>query len=141
MDGTRFTGGVQSLSEEIDITGTLQSLLSGMERLAAIVRQRKNDGWSLFRSDETWKYFTAQDEPELTCDDCLRLARNEDYTGDEVRTDFPAREIVEPITVRPNVHEDPQYYYLRGRCRCVMIFQDYIQTLTERLADEMRRVL
>ena len=108
--------------------------------MGAIVTFRKNDGWELFEPDETWTYFTAQDEPERTCDICLGIARNMDYTGDEVKRDFPAREIIEPITIRPNVHEDPQYYFLKGRCRCTMVFQHYIDTLGERLVGEMREV-
>jgi len=112
-----------------------------MRRLAGIVTFRKDDGWELFKSDETWTYFTAQDEPERTCPICLGLAQNFDYSGDELKRDFPAREITESTRIRPNVHEDPQYHFLKGRCRCIMEFQDYIQTLTERLADEMRKVL
>jgi len=129
------------LSEEVDIVATLERLLPALERIHAIVRARKNDGWSLFRSDETWVYHTAEDEPELTCDVCLRLARNYKYDGEQVRTEFPAREVIEPTVTRPNVHEDPQYYWLRGRCRCIMYFDDHVQTLRARLADEMRRVI
>lgn len=126
---------------DIDITGTLERILGGLDRIAAIVRFRKNDGWSLFRSDETWVYHTATDEPERTCDICLEFARDYDFDGEKVRTEFPAREVIEPTVTRPNVHEDPQYHWLRGRCRCTIIFDDHVQTLTSRLADEMREVL
>ena len=117
----------------------LQDLYESLKRVAALIRGRKDDGWTLFRSDETWVYHTATYETDLTCDVCLKFARN-DYDGERVRTDFPAREVTDPIEVRPNVHEDPQYYWLRGRCRCTLKFDKHVETLTTRLADEMRRV-
>ena len=126
---------------DIDIVGTLERILGGLDRIAAIVRARKNDGWSLFRSDETWVYHTAEDAPELTCPICLEFARDFSFDGEEVRSEFPAREVIEPIVTRPNVHEDPQYHWLKGRCRCTIIFDDHVQTLRARLADEMREVL
>ena len=125
---------------DIDITGTLERILGGLDRIAAIVRFRKNDGWSLFRFDETWIYHTATDEPELTCDVCLGFAKDTKFDGEQVRTGFPAREVTDPIEVRPNVHEDPQYYWLRGRCRCTLKFDDPVGTLTLRLLREMGAV-
>ena len=119
----------------------IQDLYESLKRVAALIRGRKDDGWTLFRSDETWVYHTATDDPDLTCDVCLGFAKDTDFDGEQVRNDFPAREVIEPIVTRPNVHEDPQYHWLRGRCRCTIIFDDHVQTLTSRLANEMREVL
>lgn len=128
----------------IRVSGSIESVKGQLQRIAALVRGRKNDGWSAFLDDEVWEYFTEQDE--RVCPVCEGFGSQFEFTGTDVPTLFPDQTSVNTGDTMhrhraPNVHEATNLYPdLRGVCRCNIFWKDGFMTLVNRLAMEMEMV-
>lgn len=128
----------------IRVSGPLESVRNQLQRIAAIVRSRKNDGWDAFLDDEVWEYFTEQDE--RVCPVCEGFGSQFEFVGSDIPALFPEQqsENLSDTMHRhraPNVHEAVNLYPdLRGECRCNMFWRDGFMTLVMRLAREMELV-
>ena len=101
----------------------------------AILR-RKVNGWSAFQPDEEWEYISERDG------DVCRYCEDEDFapnrSGDTVPGKFPDWEWQEyPDTIKPRYHIQLQPWGIRGQCRCRMEWRNMMETLTQRLAEEL----
>ena len=123
------------------VSGPLSSVKFQLRRIAALVRGRKNDGWSAFRDDEEWEYYTEQDD--RVCPVCEAFGRDSPFSGSEVEWFFPDQYAADKSDAMrrhryPNVHESANLYPdLRGVCRCNIFWRDPFMTLVNRLAEEM----
>ena len=112
-----------------------------LRRIAALVRGRKEDGWTAFREDEVWEYFTEMDE--RVCPVCEAFGRDSPYSGPDVEWFFPDQYSADMSDALgrhrySNVHASVNLYPdLRGNCRCNMFWRDPFMTLVNRLALEM----
>ena len=128
----------------IRVSGSLESVKLQLRRIAALIRARKNDGWTAFLDDEVWDYFTEQDE--RVCPICEGFGMGFEFSGPDITTLFPDQTSVNQSDTMhrhrsPNVHESTNLYPdLRGVCRCNMFWRDGFMTLVNRLAREMEMV-
>ena len=130
----------------IRVSGSLESVKQQLMRIAAIVRGRKNDGWTSFLDDEVWEYFTEQDD--LVCPVCEGFGQKYEFTGPEIKDEFTEQMPTNYSDTMyrhraPNVHIDhvtEDGSPLRGKCRCNMFWRDGFMTLVNRLGREMEMV-
>lgn len=122
----------------INVTGDIRSILLALEGASEQVKMRKVRGWEMFQSDEEWRYEPRNDWK--TCYICRDMPKN--WRGNEIRTEFEHRKMTHPLypleknEAYPNTHES--YKWLKGICRCRLIWLDYMFTLLMRLDGEMR---
>ena len=109
-----------------------------MVNIKYIVRARKEMGWKAFQSDETWHYKSMEDNN--VCPVCKRHAARRVYNGTIIKVEFPIQtKTYGEIEWRaPNVHIHKRW--LKGKCRCKLIWQDPMGTLERRLGKEMEMV-
>ena len=128
----------------IRVSGSLESVKGQLQRIAAIVRFRKSEGWAAFLEDEVWEYFTEQDD--RVCPVCEGFGMQFELSGLDVTSLFPDQVSANRSDTMhrhryPNVHESANLYPgLRGQCRCSMFWRDGFMTLVDRLAREMEEV-
>ena len=125
----------------IKVSGPLSSVKYQLRRIAALIRGRKNDGWTAFREDEVWEYYN--DPASNVCPVCEGFGRDTPYSGDEIAWFFPDQYPADMSDAMrrhryPNVHESVNLYPdLLGECHCDMFWRDPFMTLVNRLALEM----
>ena len=120
------------------ISGTPGEVVKKLVAAKAVTTYRKQAGWTLFNADEEWDYIPIHDE--RLCPVCASFEGR--WNGLALPIEFmdwrrPLHpyQILANNEVYPNVHTT--YPYLRGNCRCVLEWVDYLYTLTNRLMDEL----
>jgi len=128
----------------IRVSGSLEAVREQLRRIAAHIRGRKDDGWTAFRDDETWEYYTEEDN---VCYICEGFGREFEIAGwrilDEMPDQMPTNYSDTLYRHRyPNIHESQNLYPgLRGVCRCNMFWRDPVETLTQRLGRELEMII
>ena len=120
----------------IVISGTINEVKDALMKAYATTQYRKYMGWRLFNDDEFWTYETKDDE--RVCQYCRMYESMREFIGSEVPILFSYWSRLEKNSIYPDVHSMPEYTFLRGDCRCRMVWYDYIYTLTERLFKEIQ---
>jgi len=126
----------------IRLFGSLEELLSKLERIKVVTEGRKDVGWEYFQDDEDWRYEPQSDE--RVCNICLGYAGR--FVGSQIPSEFTDFRIWGKVHVKPGTHlyfphlqpaKAPDAY---GGCRCNLRWYDYLFVLRERLFDEMESV-
>lgn len=117
----------------IIVSGTFEEVERKLLAALAVIIYRKNAGWSMFQDDELWDYETQKDE--RVCPVCWAFERQ--WIGSEIPTEFTMKYRLGQNTVHPNTHENQDYTFLHGECRCNLIWHGYLEVLIRRLFDEM----
>jgi len=121
----------------VTIFGNAQELVKQLLDTKDIVRRRKEGGWRIYEPDEEWVYIVVNDEH--LCPVCASFGGK--WDGSEIPVSFPDVKNTHPIRDMevneryPDVHTT--FPYLRGQCRCLLHFVDYLYTLLERLMIEI----
>ena len=131
-DGTHSISGGLHLT--INISGTLEEIRQKVLSISAVVQFRKVAGWAPYQPDETWLYESEQDDD--VCPVCQGFEATQYFQGDALPTNFPALEQIDPLHfIRPRVHQDRTD--LLGECRCTLDWIESVETLSNRLRQEM----
>lgn len=120
----------------ITISGTLDEIHTTVRGMLAITTYRKHAGWTMFQDDELWDYETQKDE--RVCPVCWSFEH--EWVGSEIPVEFITKWRTGQNVVYPNTHDNQDYTFLRGECRCSLIWRDYLEVLTARLFDELAEV-
>lgn len=126
----------------ITITGSLDEVYAKLLAAKTVTSYRKESGWLLFQSDETWNYQAEHDDK--TCPWCLSLESyfSNGLNGIAMPLMLPTWKRSHPTKfllnneIYPDSHE-LDYVYARGLCRCVATFLDYLPVLASRLMVEI----
>ena len=125
----------------ITITGSLDEVQSKLLAAKTVTSYRKEVGWTLFQIDEDWEYEPIFDD--RLCPVCADFAGQ--WLGVQIPIKFPDLKRSEhPIfmlmnnEVYPNVHTT--YPFLKGDCRCILHWNDYLYILMSRLMNEIEEV-
>jgi len=94
-------------------------------------------GWLMFQFDETWDYVTMKDD--LVCRWCREFEH--EWIGSDIPITFTAKYRLGQKTVHPNTHDSQDLTFIPGKCRCNLIWRDYLETLTKRLFNEIDEVV
>jgi len=108
---------------ELIVSGDLPTILTKLNRIMAVVKDREATGWPLLQADEEWIYYTKGDE--RVCPICQGLEAEATFRGDTIPERFPYYNI-QMAQVKPNVHFHPD-------CRCWMEMIDPAGTMEARL--------
>ena len=123
----------------ISISGTPTEILEKLESAKIITERRKTEGWRLFQEDEDWEYIPIYDE--RLCPICESFGGR--MNGAQIPVEFNLwkrehpRQPLEKNEVYPNTHESFPTFGLRGVCRCLLQWVDYLFVLTRRLFNEI----
>ena len=125
------------------LSGSLDEVYRKLLAAKAVTSYRKVDGWKLFQSDETWTYETQHDAKVCPVCQSFESYFGSGLSGIVIPLVLPEWHRTHPIVdlpnnaIYPNVHEMPEYSWLRGICRCIAYFNDYLFVLAERLMREI----
>jgi len=124
--------------------GIIKSIELELLNIAALVRFRKEYGWSPFHDDEVWEYYTEQDD--RVCPDCEGFGSQFEIIGSDILNLFPEQQSLNLADSLhrhrwPDVHDASNLYPdRRGKCRCNMFWREPVRTLAERLHDEITQI-
>ena len=102
-----------------------------------VTSERNGAGWDLWQPDEEWQYIPIFDE--RVCPICEGFEGV--WNGTQIPFNLPDTDNNHPFQDLanneryPNVHDT--YLELKGKCRCVIRFNDYLRTLADRLMAEI----
>lgn len=104
-----------------------------------VTQQRKLEGWRLFQYDEDWQYIPIYDE--RLCPICESFGGG--INGAQIPVEFSQWKREHPLQplmkneVYPNTHASFPTFGLRGTCRCILQWDDYMYVLLNRLFNEI----
>lgn len=135
------TSGMGGLPLVIVISGTFEAMQQQLLTIYAIALHRKHNGWLPYQSDEEWLYVTHPERSvEGVCPVCQGFEATETFMGNEIPTNFPTAEQIDPIHyIHPRVHE--AHRELRGQCRCELLWFNPREVLVERLTREIEEAV
>ena len=120
------------------ISGTPNEILVKLESAKEVATRRNEEGWVLFQDDEDWEYIPIYDEN--LCYICESFGGQMNGTQIPVNFDWKREHPLQLLLkneVYPNTHESHPDFGLKGVCRCVLQWDDYMYVLTNRLFREM----
>lgn len=124
----------------IVVSGPLDIIRYKLLAISATVKHRKYNGWVPYQSDETWWYITHPERSiEGVCPVCLGFEATENFSGNEIPSNFPTAEQINPLRfIHPRVHlAHPE---LRGECQCELLWFNAREILVDRLTREIEAV-
>lgn len=126
----------------ITVQGTPEEIFRKLTAAKAVTTFRNQAGWPMFQFDEEYTYIPVHDD--RLCPVCAAFAGM--WNGAQIPVEFPDwRRPFHPFRVLinnevyPNVHTT--YPFLKGDCRCVLNWDDYLYVLTNRLMTELEAVI
>lgn len=123
-------------SEPLVVKGTMQQLITKLDHLLKVVRNREATGWPALMSDEQWVYHTEDDE--RVCPICAAMDGHV-FTGPAVPEMFPFYQfqMAKGTLIFPHVHKG-----VKGMekipCRCRLELPDVADVLEKRLHEDKR---
>ena len=127
---------------EILVFGNILEVRKEIKTLLAITTHRKYNGWPAYQEDEEWSYHAFPDD--RVCPVCKEYHYITTFSGPDISHNFPDNFPLDPSDTMKRqraaeVHvTNPD---LRGDCRCIIRWQDPVNTLAERLHREMEDAL
>lgn len=102
-----------------------------------VTSMRKEEGWMLYQPDENWTYIPVYDE--RLCPICESFGGL--WNGSSIPARLPDTNNEHPLERLDNNERYPNTHttfpHLKGQCRCLLHFDDYLRTLAERLMAEI----
>jgi hypothetical protein len=126
----------------IVIRGTANEVYDALSRAYNVTQYRKHEGWELFQIDEEWVYETEKDDK--VCPTCLSFQH--EWNGTALPIEFsswtrPSHpfKVLSINEIYPDTHTT--HPPMKGTCRCVVSWPNYLNTLSYRLMEEIRGVV
>ena len=128
--------GVSSIP--VTLRGTPREILVQLIEAKKVTTMRKDEGWFLYQPDENWTY-TPFAWDERLCPVCESFAGP--WNGTQIPAQLPDTNSEHPLQRLANNERYPNTHvtfpYLKGQCRCLLHFDNYLRTLAERLMSEI----
>jgi hypothetical protein len=115
----------------LTISGSPLEVRAKLQRIKDAIDARNSQGYTPKQMDETWKYFTAQDE--RVCPTCGPLHGSE-MRGAYILGDYP---YYESVTYSKIMVHNATDYHDPEKCRCTAEWQNIHDTLVMRVHVEL----
>ena len=125
----------------IIVSGGFSAVRNKLLTASAIIKNRKFGGWPPFQEDEDWIYHAIFDTK--LCPVCEEYGVIQNFTGPDFPINWPDNTLFDPTDTLKRQRWAETHKtnpWLRGQCRCIIRWGAPVQTLTDRLNQELREV-